>query len=51
MKNYFTGVQTVRDINKNKTKLVRFARNCDSGSGHGNSMRKSSNEELNAILL
>jgi ribosomal protein L30E len=29
-KDYCTGVQTVLDINKNKTKLVVFAKNCNS---------------------
>jgi len=50
---YGIGVQTVRDINKNKRKLEEFARDCDSGVGPSKrkSMKMSSYEGLDLALL
>lgn len=52
-KEYCIGVQTVRDISKNKSKLEKFARDCDSGAGPSRrkSMKKSTYENLDIALL
>ena len=50
---YNIGIQTVRDIYKNKRKLEEFTRSCDSGAGPSErkSMKSSSYESLDTALL
>ena len=50
---YGIGVQTVRDIKKNKEKLIELTRNCSSEAGPAKRkyMKKSTYENLDAALL
>ncbi|XP_017773308.1 PREDICTED: tigger transposable element-derived protein 2 [Nicrophorus vespilloides] len=50
---YCIGTQTVRDINKNKAKLLEFSNNCRSklGPSKRKSMKKSSYKELDNALI
>ena len=50
---YGIGIQTVRDIVKQKNKLESFARDCDSSAGPSKrkSMKTSTFEDLDAAML